>query len=341
MNNCFKLIGIVAIFVFGLVPLSRAEALSVTPVRFELSGNPGETIVENMLLMNEGDEVATFYPSFANFEAQGESGNPAFVEPKEDLGTWIRTDSSVSIPPKKSVSVPFTITIPQNAEPGGHFAVVFFGDSPENGDKTVAVGSKVGVLVLLSVKGDVKEAGGLVDFNLKDGKFFYNTLPVNFEYRFRNDGGDRIKPEGTITLRNTFYILADKINGNPVEGNILPNSTRKFTVEWVKNPRASDYIPPAGIFANFFDQVVYQWKNFAFGFYFAKLHLSYGILSIASNKYLYFFVFPWQLLLVLAVFLMIVYFGGGKLVGRYNNYIIEKANGKARARSNSSQSHDN
>lgn len=323
------------------MPFYRAEALSVTPVRFELSGNPGETIVENLLLMNEGEEVATFYPSFANFEAQGESGNPAFVQPKDDLGTWIRTDSSISIPPKKSVSVPFTITIPQNAEPGGHFAVVFFGDSPETGEKTVAVGSKLGVLVLLSVKGEVKEAGGLVDFKLKDNKFFYNTLPVNFEYRFRNDGGDRIKPDGTIVLRNTFYILADRINGNPVEGNILPNSTRKFVVEWVKNPRSSDYVKPTGMFANFYDQVAYQWQNFAFGFYFAKLDLSYGALDIASNKYLYFFVFPWQLLLVLVLILTIVFFGGGKLVGRYNNYIIEKANGNARARSNSSQSHDN
>ena len=46
--------------------------------------------------------------------------------------------------------------------------------------------------ILLSVKGNVLEAGGLLDFKLKDNKIFYNSLPVSFIYRFKNDGDDRI-----------------------------------------------------------------------------------------------------------------------------------------------------
>lgn len=313
---------------FTLAPVAKeAFALSVTPVRFEVSGNPGDIISEELLLFNETNTEEIFYSSFSNFEAQGESGNPAFVEPVEGLGTWMTAPSAIVIPPQKSVSVPFSITIPEDAEPGGHFAVIFFGDSPTTEDNAVSVGSKLGVLVLLSVNGDVKESAGLVDFKLKENKFLYNTLPVDFTYRFRNDGGDRIKPQGSLEIRNSFYIKTQNLNGNPVEGNILPNSTRKFDISWVKNPRPSDYESSQNIFSGFFDEVVYQWHNFAFGLYFAKLNLNYGASSLlqAQSANVKFFVLPWQLLLVLLVVFTIVWFGGKGVLHRYNRYIIEQA----------------
>ncbi len=340
MNKSFNLAISITVILFSLffyVP--KAEALSVTPVRFELSGKPGDTLTEEILLYNEGEFDTTYYSSFTNFEAQGETGNPAFVEPTEGLGTWMQTAPTVVVPAGKSVPVPFQIRIPQNAEPGGHFAVVFFGDAPPSGSG-VSIGSKLGILILLSVSGDVKEGGGIVSFNLKESKFFYNTLPVAFEYRFRNDGGDRIKPVGNVKIRNTFYIPTEKINANQVEGNILPNSTRRFDVSWVEKAREPGYTPNPNIFTQFFDDVLYQWHNFAFGFYFADLSLNYGVnLSMyQGTDTKIFFVFPWQLLIVMGFVLLIVFFGGGKLLSKYNAHIIEKA--KRGMDFGSSQSHE-
>ncbi|MEK7588485.1 MAG: hypothetical protein AAB438_01570 [Patescibacteria group bacterium] len=303
----------------------KVEALSLTPVRFELKGDPGQTIVDEILLTNETTSTETFYSSFANFEAQGESGNPAFVDPKEGLGTWMKTQEVVSLEPGTTKTIPFSIQIPKDAEPGGHFAVIFFGNSPKNDTSTVSIGSQAGILVLLSVNGDVKQAGGITSFSKKENKFFYNTLPISFEYKFKNDGNDRMKPEGKLVLRNMIYYPTEKLDGNPIQGNILPNSTRKFEVTWVNNPRAKDYVEPTNILAKFFDEVVYQWKNFAFGLYGAKLDLSYAGLTFSGGKTLYFFVFPWQLLIVIIIVLFIILFGGGKALKKYNRYIIEKA----------------
>ena len=36
---------------------TKASALTLTPTRFEIRGNPGETLSEEMLLINEGDKV--------------------------------------------------------------------------------------------------------------------------------------------------------------------------------------------------------------------------------------------------------------------------------------------
>lgn len=326
---------VIIAFGFFLYPTSKIDALTLTPGRFEVRGNPGDTITEEMLLINEGDKVEAYYSSFSNFEAQGESGSPAFVEPKSGLGTWITTPvSSVSLDAREQKIIPFTITIPADAEPGGHFAVIFWGTSPAGGSGQVSVGAKTGILVLLSVNGDVKEEAGLLDFKTLDSQFFYNTLPVSLEYRFKNDGGDRIKPEGKITIRNTVFFPAEYLDANPGEGNVLPNSTRKIKVDWQKYERPSDYKEPTNIFSKFLSDVGYQWKNFAVGLYSANLNVAYGTQGEHVKKTTFFFVFPWQLVLVMLLVFVVVFYGGKQAIRRYNRFIIDQATKKTRSGKN-------
>ena len=316
---------IIIVFSLWVFP-GTVNALTLTPARYEINGNPGETLTEEIILINETSKVETYYSSFSNFEAQGESGSPAFVEPKDDLGTWMTAgEASVTLAPGQQKVVPFTIRIPENAEPGGHFAVIFFGTSPAGGGGQVAVGAKTGALVLLSVNGDVKEEAGLLNFNTVGSKFFYNTLPVGLEYRFRNDGGDRIKPEGQIKIRNTVFLPTDYLNANPVEGNVLPNSIRKIQINWQKYEHPNTYVVPNNFFKKFWSDVYYQWKNFAVGLYSAKLDVAYGSEDIHVTKTTFFFVFPWQLVLVMLTAFVIVFFGGKVFIRRYNKYIIKKA----------------
>ncbi len=305
---------------------SITQALTLTPTRFEIRGDPGDILTEEMLLINENETAETFYSSFANFEAQGDSGTPAFVEPKDDLGTWMTTDSSaVYLAPHEQKIIPFKITIPKDAEPGGHFAVIFWGTSPSGAQGQVSIGAKTGILVLLSVNGEVKEAAGLLDFNTVNNTFFYKTLPVSMEYRIKNDGGDRIKPEGEIVIRNTLYLPTEKLDANPTEGNVLPASIRKISVDWINYERQADSVTPEGMFKKFWSNAEYQWKNFAVGLYSANLKLAYGSEREQVKKTIFFFVFPWQLVLVMLVSLIVVIYGGIMLIKRYNKWIIKKA----------------
>jgi hypothetical protein len=306
---------------------TSVSAMTISPVRYEIQGNPGETLVKEMTIINEDSTSAMYYSSFANFEAQGETGSATFVEPKDDIGTWMTTDEQVSLLPGEQKTVSFSVKIPENAEPGGHFGVIFWGTSPENNaeGKQLAVSAKTGLLVLLTVNGAVKEGGGLLSFSTLDNQFWYNSLPVSLIYRFQNSGGDRVKPLGEIKVRSFGFIPVKKLNANPVNGNILPNSTRKFTVDWVKYVEPKDAPIVTGAIKNFFHRAVYQWRNFAVGLYSANLNLTYGLLGQNVKKSVFFFVFPWQLLICLIVLFIIVFFIGKKLIGRYNNYIINKA----------------
>ncbi|MDR3519476.1 MAG: hypothetical protein P4L63_01125 [Candidatus Pacebacteria bacterium] len=316
------------LFVFVLIGLlfvaNKASALTLSPSRLEISGDPGQTLTEKMVLINENNDTETFYSSYANFQAQGESGDPAFVTATNDLGTWMSTQPSITLSPGESQTIPFTINIPKNAEPGGHFAVVFWGTaSPQLG--TVGVGSKTGLLVLLSVNGDVKQSAGFLSFNTVGNKFWYSTLPVSFEYRFKNDGGDRIKPVGPLTIRDTVFFPAQVLDANPGTGNVLPGSTRRFQVDWINYVRPVDYVTPTSFFPRFWSNVSYQWKNFAIGLYSANLNVAYSTNNQHAKATVFFFVFPWQLILVMLVVIAILFWGGKFTLKRYNKFIIEKA----------------
>jgi hypothetical protein len=317
----------ILVFALMISGYNSVSAMTISPVRYEIQGDPGQTLVKEMTIINEDNTSAMYYSSFANFEAQGETGSATFVEPKDDIGTWMTTDEQVSLLPGEQKTVSFSVKIPENAEPGGHFGVIFWGTSPENnaGGKQLAVSAKTGLLVLLTVNGAVKEGGGLLDFSTRDNQFWYNSLPVSLIYRFQNSGGDRVKPLGEIKVRSFGFIPVKKLNANPVNGNILPNSTRKFNVDWVRYVEPKDTPVVTGVVKNFFHRAVYQWKNFAVGLYSANLNLTYGLLGQNVKKSVFFFVFPWQLLICLIVLFIIVFFIGKKLIGRYNNYIINKA----------------
>ena len=301
-----------------------AHALTLSPARIEVSGDPGTTVSKDITLLNDSNSTETYYVTYSNFEAQGETGSPLFVEPKDDLGTWMTTVDSVTLAPNETKTISLNINIPKDAYAGGHFAVVFFGNSPKGGQ--ISVGAKTGTLLLLSVNGNVLEAGGLASFNTLGHKFFYNTLPVSLEYRWKNDGNDRVKPEGLVTIHDMFYIPVDQIDANPVTGNILPHSTRLFNLEWVKKPADPNEVPPTTFIPAFFNKVSYQWDNFAVGLYFAKLNLTYGNANnMHSNRTAVFFVFPWQLMLCIFVVFMIGFFIGRIFLKKYNRYIIRKA----------------
>ncbi len=309
----------------GLVSFSNsAQALTVSPVKIEITGNPGEVIVEDTILINETDNTEVLYSSYSNFEAQGESGSPAFIEPKEGLGTWMSAPESVTLKPGETKIVPVRITIPSNAEAGGHFAVVFWGStSPKEKRTSVGVGAKTGILMLLRVNGDISEEGGILEFGTVNNQRFYTSLPVNFYYRFQNSGGDRIKPEGKVVIKNMLTFVSARIPGNPVEGNVLPSSTRKFQTAWKGDSGSTN--PEDLEDGNFFTKVGREWNNFGFGHYTAKIALAYGNKNQVSEGSVGFWVFPWHLTLFVVVSALILYYVLRKLIRRYNKWVILKA----------------
>lgn len=321
MKNSYKIA--LALLLTPLVLVGRpAKALTIVPPSLEYTANPGDVIPATIKLFNGSQTVETVYASVSNFTAKGEQGEPDFdlTSTPTDIATWIDYPKGpLTIQPNDNLRIPVSITIPKNAEPGGHYAAVFFGNDPsknnENGGQ-VAIRSLLGSLVIVRVAGDVREAASVSSFETSNKKTSTDSLPATFDLRIKNTGNVHIRPQGTIVIKNMFGGETARIAVNEVNGAVLPNSIRDFAVTWTKNGKTGK---------GFFGKVSQQWNNFALGSYTATATVNYGDAkqSLVSTAHLT--VFPWQLLIVLLIVLAVIFFIFFVGLKQYNAAIIRNA----------------
>lgn len=297
-------------------------ALTISPAKFLFSADPGQTLEDSIKIRNDSDRALTFYPEFQLFTVQG-NGEPVFLDDKSGLASWIETiPSELTIEPGQSKRASVLIKVPEDAEPGGHYAVIFWSSKPpvEKGGTSVGIVMRVGALVLLRVSGNVIEKGELISFEASQKVF--NFLPVNFSYAIKNEGTIHIGPTGQVIIKNIFGKTAASLRVNPGEFNVLPGKIRTLeTGSWL--PKAG---LPEGEETGFFADLKREWKGFAFGYYRANLNLEYGQEPLKTIKSSFgFWVIPWRILLIGTLILALLIIGGIKGFQKYNDWVINKA----------------
>jgi hypothetical protein len=317
--------GGVAVLAWTFIFSGSASALTISPPVRELMGDPGGTVSGIVKLYNETDRDITVYPSTAIFKAKpSENGEPDFPDLEKnnnesDLASWIKIPQGpMTIRSLDWQTIVFEINVPKDAEPGGHYAAIFF--SPQNPADTssdaVSVNYKTGSLLLLSISGNVKEGGALKEF--ASDKTFYDHIPASFAVRVENTGNMHFKPEGTVAVTNVFGSnVADlKIVKAEAGGNVLPKSTRKYEVVWGETDAQK---LPKG----FWGKVRYEFNNFYLGRYTALASVKIPG-SDSGNAKVSIWIIPWQLVIVAVILLLVLFF----IFRQYNRWIIRKARGK-------------
>ena len=307
-----------------LLPVA-VQAVGISPtIVDDIMVDPGGTIQFEFRVLNDSDKEKTFYFSTQNFRAApGEQGKQEFIEEEldysADLANWIvvMKDSAV-IPARGESKVNVVVNIPTNAEPGGHYGVIWAGESSPDGGGTVSITGNVGLLVLVNVSGDVTEGATVEEFNFLDK--FQSRLPVEFFSRIKNEGSVYFKPRGDVVIKGIFGNEVSRIDANPKQSNVLPDSIRRIDeIMWEKTPG----MPKAS--QGFFKEIKKEWKNFGFGPYKANLELQYGSEgNILEAETVYFWVVPWHLLLVAVLILVLAFV----LLKGYNKMIIKVAKKK-------------
>jgi hypothetical protein len=332
------------VFLSGFA-FSFALSVSVSPARYELHADKGKTVYGDFTVTNESDSDQVYVTSVENFKSQGESGVPLFVKENKDVASWIKVDDTVTLAKGEKKTISYSITIPEDTDAGGHYGSIFlYAKPPEGKEVSVSIGTKVGILVLLTVNGDIKIGGDIKDFSainprdrdVKKG-FYFTDLPITYSYRFTNSGNDRINPYGVITVTNTFGFVSDILSANPTQGNVLQQSTRKFDITWGEGSKES--VPD-----DYFSRAFYQARHFAFGIYKAHLKIAYDVApkkdiiessqdmarnieasSMTAEKSIHVFMFPWQLLSLSAVLLFVFFIIFTRGLKRYNKWVIKQA----------------
>jgi hypothetical protein len=220
--------------------------VSVTPPLFQLSISPGETWSSSLKIVNTNPYDVTYYTSVVNFQPSGESGTGIFEPVIADFGTtslsartlaqWIAlAPDPVTATRGQSIEIPFTIRVPHDAEPGGHYAAVLVGTKPpavtESGSR-VSVSSYVSSLFFVKVAGDVVEEARIREF--VSDRAFYESPEATFLLRFENLGSVHVRPAGDIVIYNMWGKERGRvaINQKTNFGNVLPKSIRRYTFDW-------------------------------------------------------------------------------------------------------------
>ena len=321
-----KIYLVIIFLLFVLVLPLSASALTISPAKFVLSADPGEIITSTINIRSDLDATVTFYPTFLGFTMKGGGGEPFFLEDTIDLASWIKTEpEAITVKPGETRGVSIIINIPEDADPGGHYAAIFWSSANPKGGGAGSVGvmTRVGALILLEVSGDVVESAELLDFSTLNEKRFFTHLPIGFNYTLKNMGTVHLSPVGKVIIKNIFGKISATLNINPQGFNVLPNSTRTFdTQNW--EPKGSAEIEGKG----FFSALKREMNSFHLGFYRASLDLEYGkeIKTIKSS--FSFLILPWRFLILSILGLAIVFFGIIKGIKAYNRWIINQVRNK-------------
>lgn len=315
------------VFLF-LLSAQNVFAITLTPPRLELAGDPGEAINSSFKVTNDSNSNVTYYTQVENFEAQDETGSPSFVTTREGLATWVNVDETITIKAGEQKTVPFSINVPRNAEPGGYFASIFVRTTPppRNGGE-VSIGARLGTLLLVRVNGEIQEGVDILEFSTKSKQRFYSSLPVEMYYRFQNTGSDRVKPEGDIVIKNILGMNAKILSANRTDGSVLPRSIRKFETFWINGGGGKEELTAelsSQKIDGFFGQAKSQLSNFAFGIYSANLDIRFGESGHTANSKFWFIVFPWQLTLIVLLGLLVIFIIGRFLLRWYSKRVIRQ-----------------
>ncbi|MDX9893439.1 MAG: hypothetical protein RB292_03420 [Patescibacteria group bacterium] len=264
----------------------------------ELTGAPGETLQGVVKLYNETDEDLVLVSSIEAFTSSDEVGTPIYLPPDQRrlyLDWFTVPTDSILLQPRQVAIVPFTVSIPAKAVPGGYYAVIFWQQSPDKQVDSLAVNSKVGTLIFLKVEGDLVESGEVLDFAPAEAKNIFWELPLNFLVRFANNGNIHQRPTGVIELRGWFGQLAS-LPLNPDHKAVLPDTVRRFEVAWGSGFAGSAW-------QNFWLSAKQEFEYLAVGKIQASLTFAYGSAEPVVRTVDFWFI-PWRLLSVVLLLLV-------------------------------------
>jgi len=323
MINSMKILKFIFSIAFAallFIPQMSKAVTVMPPILENIVVEPGSVYEASFTIINETDVPQKYYFNTKNIFAQGEEGKAGFVAQGEEneygLASWIEFNNPhLVIMPNEDMAVDFKINIPKDAEPGGHYAAMFTSTLPPEIQEGVGLGENTGVLLLVTVPGDIREKAELMEFSLASGKSVYTRPPIEFLIRIKNEGNVHFKPKGNITISGWAGEKA-VINANSFEGRVLPDSIRALHPVW-KGPKEK---------GNFWQELKNEWNNFGFGRYNAHLEMEWGTKGEKFISNVKFWLFPWRVLLVGALIVIILIV----LIRRYNKAIVKKAQKKTK-----------
>ncbi len=235
-------VALLTVLVAGtILPVEAQTADTTTVTQSALAVSPA--ILENILTPGEPSAFSVEVRNITNFPlpiksfvrgltTEAHTSDLSEEEQKRlDASQWfVIEEPDFILQPNQSRKVSGTIQTPIDADPGGHYATIFFQPlvpAEALSPSTAYINARVGVLSFLIVKGDISQSAELKK-DLQTTKLVRRG-PITFTFSVHNSGNVHLLPTGKVAIYKFNMHVAD-ITIPP--GVVLPNSSREYTVEW-------------------------------------------------------------------------------------------------------------
>jgi hypothetical protein len=299
-------------------PAQSGQALEIAPPVITMTVNPGQVVNTQLSLRDIASGQLIVTGQANDFVAAGEDGTPKILLKGDgndpySLKKWVQPLPTLLLNPKQIKNLPITIKVPNNASPGGHYGVIrFTATPPELKGTGVSLSASLGALVLLTVRGDIKDSLSVAEFSVnKNGKtgHLFESTPINFVERIKNNGNVHETPRGQVVVKNMFGKTIGAVNINMSQRNILPDSIRKFSEP--------------------LDKGVLGTKRL-FGRYTATMTLTYGSKKQTLTAKTSFWIIPYKLIAGIIIFLIGVFFGLRHVIRRHDEKVMRRLKSTSR-----------
>ncbi|MGI5454712.1 WxL protein peptidoglycan domain-containing protein [Streptomyces sp. CA-249302] len=223
-----------------------ASKLGARPY-FYLSADPGTTISDKVVVANKTGKPLTFRMYAADAYNTARDGGFAVKTVKEKqrgVGAWARpAKSRITVPAHGKVTVPFTLTVPEGAEPGDHpGALVALDERIDQGSGSLALGVQraVAARVYLRVGGPTLSAISVENVHVVHHQPLVPGLgdsTATISYTLHNTGNVTLDPKVELRAKGLFgrTLLSRDLTRIPAE--LLPGQRVHLTEPWHGAPQ--------------------------------------------------------------------------------------------------------
>ncbi len=179
--------------------------------------NAGESYNDNVVVENHSDKDVNvyLYPADSVLSTGGGFALKQIEEEMIEMGKWIKLEKNeVFLNAESSEIIPFTITIPENANVGESRGGIVIEKvdqvDPNNLKEGINLKLRTGVRIYNTIPGDIIQKLSFVDFNLINEK---GKRRIHAE--IKNEGNVSTKAHVKILITNIFSAeILDKIDSN-------------------------------------------------------------------------------------------------------------------------------
>jgi len=220
----------------GEVSAQDVSGIKVQPSLIEERVDPGDTYLSTLQITNLSSQEHTFYIVKRDISGLSPEGQPIFAGDQEvtgyEVSSWIDiSDVPIVLKSNESKKIPFSIVVPEDAGPGGHFGGIFFslqGERPE--EIGTGVGFQVGSIINLKISGDITEELQIREF--ATDKNIYGFPKVLFTTRIKNLGNILVRPRGLLEIVNFWGDEVAVLRINDSGAAVFPDSIKQFESTW-------------------------------------------------------------------------------------------------------------